>query len=90
MEENDKKNIWWVSAVSMFARVSTWVFSPIIIALFLGKFFDKRYSTTPWIFLSSMIVAFTISLIAIWNILVKYIQKIEKEVKDKNDKTNNK
>lgn len=87
--DKDKKEIWWQEAVGMFAKVSAWVAIPVVVALFIGKYLDKKYDTSPWIFIGSTVVAFTISMIAIGKISLDYIHKIDKESKDKeNGKTN--
>ena len=83
MNNEDKiesKDPWWKEGVSMFLRVSVWVAGPIIVALIAGKYFDKRYGTSPWIFLGLTAIAFIISLVAIWRELQKYIKKLQSEL----------
>ena len=81
--ENQAK--WWKPAITMFAHVSTWVVVPIGVSLFVGKFLDKRFGTSPWIFLGLTIVAFTVSILGIAYISSKYIKVLEKEIKEKKD-----
>lgn len=79
--DKDKKEIWWQPAIVMFVKVSAWVAIPIILALFIGKYLDKKYETSPWIFISATIIAFTISMIALGKISINYIRKIDKNGK---------
>ncbi len=69
----------------MFAKVSAWVAIPIVLALFIGKYLDKKYDTSPWIFVGATILAFSISMIAIGKISIKYIHKIDKEKDGKSE-----
>jgi F0F1-type ATP synthase assembly protein I len=80
MQEINKKGPWWKEGVAMFLRISIWVAGPIIVALFVGKYFDKKYDSSPWIFLGLTVIAFIVSLVAIWKILQEYIKKIEKDL----------
>ena len=83
MEEKKVKDLWWKPAVTIFSNVSAWIAGPIILALILGKYLDKRYNSAPWFFIGLTILSFIISITAIWKILQKYIKEIEKEAKDK-------
>jgi F0F1-type ATP synthase assembly protein I len=87
--ENKEKEAWWQEAVVMFAKVSAWVAIPIVAALFVGKYFDKKYDTSPWIFIGATIIAFIISMIALGKISLDYIHKIDKESKDKKNGESN-
>jgi len=69
-----------------------WIIGPIIIALVVGKYLDKKYSTTPWFFLGLTAIAFFISIFSILKILMKYIKDIESEInkeKELKDKSKN-
>jgi hypothetical protein len=81
MEDNKKTKIWWQPALVMFAKSSAWIAIPVICALFIGKYLDKRYGTDPWIFLILTGIAFLVSMLGIWKILKKYINDIEKHGK---------
>lgn len=77
---------WWQPAVEIFAQVSVWIAGPIIIALFAGKWLDKKYSSEPWLFLLCIGIAFAASSFGIVRITLNYIKKIEEEAKDKNNR----
>ena len=82
-EDNKTKELWYMPAIRMFANVSGWIAGPIIIALFVGKWLDKKYDTAPWIFLGLTGIAFLISIFGIMKILIKYLKDIEREANEK-------
>ena len=69
----------------MFANISGWIVGPIILALIVGKYLDKKYDSDPWFFIGLTAVAFFISIFGILKILMKYIKEIEREAKEKKD-----
>jgi F0F1-type ATP synthase assembly protein I len=77
MNEIEKKEAWWKPGIVLFIRISGWIAVPIIIGLYLGKYLDTKYDTTPWMFIGMMALAFTTSMIAIARIAIKYINEIE-------------
>jgi len=81
--ELEPKKPWWRDSIIIFMRASSWVFIPVLIALFLGKYLDKRYGTKPWVFLSFTAVAFAISLFGIVRTTLRGVKKIEDEQKKK-------
>lgn len=88
MEKRDKQNqaAWWQPAIIMFLKLSAWIAAPVIIALFLGKWLDKKLNTAPWLFLLCIGAAFFISMIGlIKNTLAEYkkIEEISKAEKAK-------
>jgi len=83
MQQHEKSQVWWKPGVTLFIKVSASIAIPIIIALFLGKYLDAKYGTTPWIFLGLTLIAFIISLIAIWKNLSRYMHTLEQEEKEK-------
>lgn len=80
-KENNGQAAWWQPAMVMFLKLSAWIATPIIIALYLGKWLDKEFNTAPWLFLLSMAAAFLISMVGlIKNTLAEY-KKIEEQSK---------
>jgi F0F1-type ATP synthase assembly protein I len=77
---------WWSSAVMLFFRVSTWIAIPVIFALFIGKFLDKKLGTSPWLFLVCTFVAFIISIVGITKTTLKEMKKIQEEAEEKDTK----
>lgn len=55
----------WKPAFFLFIRISGWITFPVIFALFVGKWLDRVFSTTPILFLSLTGIAFGISLFGI-------------------------
>ncbi len=78
---------WWQPAVIMFARMSAWIAIPVISALFLGRWLDKKYNTEPIFFLAIVGFAFLISIFGLVKIVKEEYRKIEDGVK-KGDKNN--
>ena len=81
-EGNQKPDAaWWQPGMAIFLRLSSWIGGPIIIAVFVGKFLDRKFHTEPWLFLFSVGIAFIISTIMIVIIGVREMKNIEKESK---------
>ena len=77
MAHKNNQNAWWQEGLSLFFQLSGWLAIPIIIALYLGEWLDKKYHTEPWLFLSCIGAAFLISMVGlIRNTLAEY-KKIE-------------
>lgn len=64
----------WVAGVEMFSRVSTWIVVPVVVALILGKFLDKKFSTAPVIFLVLTSIGFLTTTYGIIKIVKDYIK----------------
>jgi F0F1-type ATP synthase assembly protein I len=73
-----KKEAWWQSALLMFARLSAWIAVPIIAAIFIGDWLDKKYHTEPWFFLGATAIAFIISIIGLVKNASEEYKKINK------------
>ncbi len=82
-KENEIIPPWWRDGLVNFAKVSASIAIPIIIALYLGKYLDNHFGTTPWIFLGLTALAFIISLISIYVSMAKYIKDLEEKEKNK-------
>jgi F0F1-type ATP synthase assembly protein I len=80
---NDKN--WWKPGIVIFVKVSASVAIPIVLALFIGKYLDTKYNTTPWIFLGLTAIAFIISLVTIYRSLTDYMKKLEQEEKEQRE-----
>lgn len=86
--ENKNKIIppWWRDGLVNFAKVSASIAIPIIIALYLGRYLDIQFGTTPWIFLGLTAIAFVVSLVSIYTSMVKYIKDLEETEKSGKNK----
>lgn len=74
----------------LFGRLSGWIAGPVILAVFLGKWLDKKYNSEPWLFLLSVGVAFMISSFGIVRDSISEMDKIKKEaLKLKKEKEKN-
>ena len=81
-DSNLRKNnqtAWWQPAIIMFLKLSVWIAAPIILALYLGKWLDKKYNSEPWLFLICIGIAFTISIIGLVINTIRELKKIDKK-----------
>jgi len=81
---NKDKN-WWREPLLFSGKISGWIVAPIIGALFLGKYLDKKYDSDPIFFLGLTILAFIISCAGLVRITLKYIKDLEKKQKNNHD-----
>lgn len=92
MNNNKSKIPWWEPGMVLFARLSGWIAGPIIAALFVGKWLDKKYESEPWLFLISVGLAFIVSSIGIVKEAKEMMNKIiedERLKKAQNSKKQN-
>ena len=78
MTEKENNKNWWRPAVMVFSEISTWIATPIVLALIAGKALDKHYGSEPWIFLGLTFIAFLFSLFYIWKNVKSYMSDLEK------------
>jgi len=69
--------------MQLFLRLSGWIGGPIVLAVFLGRYLDRRYDSDPWLFLATVGAAFVISMVALIKIGFEEFKKIEEENKKK-------
>jgi len=77
------KSPWWQPGLILFFRLNGWIVGPLIIAIFVGKYLDKKYNTEPWLFLLSVGLAFVFSTVGIVKDAMKALNDIEKENREK-------
>ena len=82
LKEKGKK-AWWQPAIVMFMKLAGWIAIPVIAALYLGKWLDRKYNSEPWLFLFCVGLAFTISMIGLVKNAISELRKIEKEAEEK-------
>jgi len=85
MADNDKQNqaAWWQPAIIMFLKLSVWIATPIIIALYLGKWLDKKYDSAPRLLMVCIGLAFFISMVGLTKEAVREYKKIDSIGKSK-------
>ncbi len=92
-KENEESSsvAWWQPALVVFGEITGWIVAPIVIALFLGQWLDRRYDTAPWFYLGCTAAAFIITMIGLVRVGTKYIKRIERnKQKDKPNDTSHK
>jgi F0F1-type ATP synthase assembly protein I len=82
-KSNENKAPWWQPSLVLFMKLSGWIAGPVIAAVFIGKWLDKKYNSEPWLFLVSVGVAFFFSMFGIVHDSIREIKKIEREEKEK-------
>jgi len=86
MEDQNKqgKNYWWGVGLSLFFKLSGWIAGPILVAIVVGRWLDRKFGTEPWLFLGTIGIAFVISIFGIIRDSLKELKKIDAEAdKDK-------
>ena len=75
----------------LFGKLSGWIAGPVILAVFLGKWLDRKFDTEPWLFLLSVGAAFILSSFGIVRDSIKEMERIKKSAikKREEDKKNN-
>ncbi|KKR21638.1 MAG: hypothetical protein UT48_C0005G0011 [Parcubacteria group bacterium GW2011_GWE2_39_37] len=79
--ENSDQTPWWQPSLILFTKLSAWIGTPVIIAVFVGKYLDKQFNTEPWLFLSCVGVAFVFSMFALIYIGMNEMRKIDEQEK---------
>lgn len=69
----------WQTALVIFTRLSVWIGVPIVLAVFLGKWLDNKYHTEPWLFLTTVGVAFILSMFGLIKETLKEFKKIDNQ-----------
>ena len=80
MAENQNNKIggpWWKEGVRLMSNVSTWIVVPVILALVVGKFLDKRLGTEPLILLVCVGVSFLVSAYGIVKTVKEYTKNLK-------------
>lgn len=82
------RGAWWQPGIVLFARLSSWIVGPILLAVFIGKYLDKKYHSEPWLFLLCTGVSFVVSMIAMVFIGLREFKKIDTQ-QDQSGKNKN-
>jgi len=83
--KEDGGQAWWQPALMLFFRLSVWIAVPVVIAVFIGKWLDKKYDSAPWLFLGCVGAAFFISMIGLIKNTMQEYKKIEKNLNNKKE-----
>jgi len=80
------KEVWWQPALVIGGEITGWIVGPLILALFLGDWLDKKYASAPKFLLISVGIAFVISNVGIITNTIKAAKKIEKDKNNDNQR----
>lgn len=69
----------WRQALIVFGRMSGWVATPVLLAVFLGRYFDAKYSTGDRYFFIMIGVGFFVSIFGIYRESKKYQRAVDRE-----------
>ncbi len=76
----------WRQAALVFGRMSGWVATPVLIAIFFGRWLDARQGTGSLWFFVSIGAGFFVSLFGIYRESKKYQRALEAEEKAAKEK----
>lgn len=80
MENNDKKGFTFKNEyMKVFTNISAWIVGPVLVSLFVGKYLDRKFNSSPWILGVALALSFTVSMIAIVKIAAKYSKEVDKK-----------
>ena len=79
LKQNNPKVPWWQPSLLLFSKLSGWIIGPVILGIILGKWLDRKFHSEPWLFLTTVGLAFAISMFGIIHDSVKEMKRIEKE-----------
>lgn len=82
-KNDNPKVLWWQPGMQLFLKLSGWIAGPIIMAVIIGKWLDRKYHTEPWLFLATVGISFVVSMGAMIRIGFREFKKIEQESKKK-------
>jgi len=77
------KNDSWGLALKDMVNVSGWIAFPVIIGLYLGKWLDDKFGTSPWLFFITIGLSFAVSLYGLTINALKEFKQVEKEAQDR-------
>jgi len=75
---NDEKKInarWWQSGALLFLKLSGWIAGPVILAVFIGKFLDNIFHSSPWLSLLAIGITFIFSMVKIVQLGLNEMEK---------------
>lgn len=84
-EDNNQRAPWWQPGLILFTRLSGWIAGPVIIAVFIGKWLDRKYDSEPWLFVLTVGIAFLFSIFGIIRDSLREMKRIEEEEKKKRE-----
>lgn len=75
--EEEKTEKMWAIAARTIGVASAWIAGPVLVGLFLGKWLDRKFATSPLMLIICLGTCFLISMFGIVNNALKEFKKIE-------------
>jgi len=72
-KKNNKENVW--SMLPLVWELGYLIAFPLVIFALLGRFLDKYFYTSPWLFLLGILLAIIISVLIVYKKVIKIINK---------------
>lgn len=89
-ENGLKKKGEYGSILLLFVRLSGWIVGPIILALTIGIWLDRRYDTSPWLLLTAVGVSFFVSMAGLVKETLKEYKSIQSSLSEEKTEELNK
>ena len=71
----NRENTLWNQGFFIFLRLSSWIIGPLILGIIIGKWVDAKYENEPWGLFLSIIVAFIITMVKLFQETIKELKK---------------
>lgn len=82
---DNKTKPYWHDAAMAFGRMTGWIASPVVAAVFIGKWLDAKYSSGQKMFFIAMGVSFFVSMFGVALEARRYMRKVKWSEENKKD-----
>lgn len=79
---------WWRPSIIFFANLNGWIFGPVLAAVILGMWLDKKFNTGSKFTVGLIGLAFVMSMYKLITIARAEMKKLAKEKEEKKNKKN--
>ena len=77
--QNGKDRAWWAPAMFIFFRTTAWIAAPIVIALYVGDYLEKKFGTGTHLLLITVAVAFIATIAGLIRTATIEFKKMDKK-----------
>ena len=82
--KNENKSTMW-QALSLAGQLGYTIAIPLVILALVGRFFDEKYKTSPWLLLVGILISLVITSIWIYKESITIMKDMDKEIKKTNE-----